>query len=265
MKSTLPLAHGSNATGTVQPIEEIGALCSACKVPLLVDAAQTAGHLELDMTRAAIDLLAVPGHKGLLGPLGTGALIMKPGIEERVATIRVGGTGSISESDRHPDTMPDRYEAGSHNAIGLVGLDAALGWIEQRTMKTIAGHESRLSEQLLQGLLDIEGIRLLGPRTTEHRCGVFSFTHERIEPNALADRLEDQHGILVRSGLHCAPHAHATFGTDPGTSARNGRSPGACRMSLGPFLDEDDVIAALDALNHLDSTPHILEKGMVTA
>jgi cysteine desulfurase family protein len=246
------IAHGSNATGTIQPIEKIGVLCREHDVPLLVDAAQTAGHRHLDMSTAGIDLLAVPGHKGLLGPLGTGALLIRPGMERLVAPLRVGGTGSISESDRHPDSMPDRYEAGSHNAIGLVGLDAALGWIEARTLDTLVEHEETLAGEMLEGLLAIDEIRLLGPKRLEDRCGVFSFVHDSIAPEDLATLLETRHGILARTGLHCAPFAHETFGTDPRTASSEGRSPGACRLSLGPFLELDDVHAALEAIQSLD-------------
>ncbi|MCH2145794.1 MAG: aminotransferase class V-fold PLP-dependent enzyme [Phycisphaerales bacterium] len=248
------LAHASNATGTIQPIKGIGEVCRACGVPFLVDGAQTAGHRELDMQECSIDLLAVPGHKGLLGPLGTGALLMRPGIEQHVAPIRVGGTGSISETDRHPDSMPDRYEAGSHNAIGLVGLDAALGWIEKRTLAALIAHEKMLAADMLEGLLAIEDVHLLGPADEELRCGVFSFVHRTLEPDELAGRLESEHGLLVRSGLHCAPFAHKTFGTDPRTAALHGRMPGACRMSLGPFLQPEDVHEALEALASLGTS-----------
>lgn len=248
------VAHGSNATGTLQPIKALAARCNEAGVPLLVDAAQTAGHRPLDMTASGIDMLAVPGHKGLLGPLGTGALLMRPGMEERIDPIRVGGTGSVSESDRHPDTMPERYEAGSHNAIGLVGLEAALGWLENRTIKAVADHERPLIERLLEGLLGNPDLRLLGPAEPELRCGVFSFVHRRLEATEVANRLEHEHGILARSGLHCAPHAHRTFGTDPDTAERAGREAGACRISLGPFVDAVDVERTLDALGAIDGS-----------
>lgn len=260
------LAHGSNAAGTLQPIEEIGPICRAAKVPFLVDGAQTVGHCPLDMDMAMVDLLAVPGHKGLLGPLGTGALLMREGMEELIAPIRVGGTGSASESDSHPVSMPDRYEAGSHNAIGIVGLDAALGWIEEQGLEQLIAHETELSGHLLEGLLANNDLRVLGPRDITKRCSVFSIVHNRIDSTELARRLEQDHGILVRAGLHCAPFAHQNFGTDPRTASANGMEPGACRLSLGPFLDRPDVDAVLDALRSLRPV-RIREhsEGVVTA
>ncbi len=245
------VAHGSNATGTLQPVEAIGAICRDGDVPFLVDAAQTAGHRPIDMKRMQIDLLAVPGHKGLLGPLGTAALLMAQGMEKLVAPTRVGGTGNLSESDSHPTTMPERYEAGSHNAIGLVGLDAALGWILDRSIDSLASHEIELSELMLEGLLDMPEIRLLGPTRIEDRCSVFTFVHRDLEASEVARELETRHGILCRSGLHCAPFAHQTFGTDPITAGSDGREPGACRISLGPFLGREDIEFTLDAIRTL--------------
>jgi cysteine desulfurase/selenocysteine lyase len=249
------VAHGSNATGTIQPVHAIGAICRKAGVPFLVDAAQTAGHRPIDMEQMQVDLLAVPGHKGLLGPLGTGALLMKQGMENLIAPTRVGGTGNLSESDSHPDTMPERYEAGSHNAIGLVGLDAALGWILQRSIESLASHEHELAKLMLEGLLDMPGIRLLGPTRLEDRCGVFTFVHHDLEASQVAHELEKKHGILCRSGLHCAPFAHQTFGTDPISAGSRGREPGACRMSLGPFLGREDIEFTLDAIRALDQRP----------
>ena len=219
----IAVAHGSNATGTLQPIGEIGKVCRAAGIPFLVDAAQTAGHRPIDMERLQVDLLAVPGHKGLLGPLGTGALLINPAVKSLVAPTRVGGTGNVSESDRHPDTMPERYEAGSHNAVGLVGLDAALGWILERSIESLASHESELAGIMLEGLLDIPEVRLLGPTRLEDRCGVFAFVHRDLDASQVADELEQKHGILCRSGLHCAPFAHRTFGTDPASAEAEGR------------------------------------------
>ena len=144
--------HASNVTGTLQPIQAIGAVCRELAVPLLVDAAQSVGHIPVDMQAMNIDLLAAPGHKGLLGPLGTGVLVMRPGMERMIQTYREGGTGSISEQPVHPEEMPDKYEAGSHNTVGIAGLLAGVEYLLERGMDDIAEHERALTEQFLNGL-----------------------------------------------------------------------------------------------------------------
>ena len=232
--------HGSNVTGTLQPISEIGAACRAMEVPFLVDAAQTIGHLPIDVQTMNVDLLAFPGHKGLLGPLGTGGLYIRPGLEQRIDTLREGGTGTASERDVQPDTMPDKFEPGSHNTPGIAGLAAGVKWILDRGVDSLWSDEKRLIDQMLAGLSGLPGLRLLGLPTSQNRCGVFSIVVDGIEPLDLAAILEEHYGILVRAGLHCAPLAHQTMGT-----ASHG---GATRFSLGPFLTEDDVRTATNAV-----------------
>jgi cysteine desulfurase/selenocysteine lyase len=243
--------HASNVTGTVQPLAAFGAICRAAGVTLLVDAAQSAGHTEVDCDAMGIDLLAVPGHKGLLGPLGTGALLIRPGLEHSIDPLREGGTGSVSESAFHPETMPDRFEPGSHNTPGIVGLGAALDWLINAEHQFGAGidaifaHERRLTEVFIDAwhAVDAPGLRLLGPQTTADRLGVFSVVHDVLGPHELAMILESEHGVLTRSGIHCAPHAHNTLGTtDRG---------GATRLSVGAFVTEDDVRTAVDALGSI--------------
>jgi cysteine desulfurase family protein len=246
------IVHGSNVTGTLQPVHEIGRLCREHAVPFLVDAAQTAGHVPIDVQRDSIDLLAAPGHKGLLGPLGTGFLYLRPGMENQLETVREGGTGSVSELDVQPDFMPDRFEPGSHNALGLIGLHAALGWVLDQTVDKLWAHDRLLTQTMIDGLLDrdaMPGVRLVGPQGIKYRCGVFSFALEepgltRFEtPAALADALEQEFGILSRAGLHCAPLAHRTVGTH--------EAGGTVRLSFGPFVSPQDVKYACDALAHL--------------
>ncbi len=206
------IVHGSNVTGTIQPIREIGAICREMAVPFLVDAAQTVGHVPIDVQAAHIDLLAAPGHKSLLGPLGTGFLYIRPGIEKMMRTVREGGTGSVSELDTQPEFMPDRFEPGSHNAPGIVGLHAALGWVLDQTVEKLWAHDHKLVQTMIDGLHDhasLPGLRLIGPPGVKHRCGVFSFRLDHPdgryeEPTALADALESEFGILTRAGLHCA-------------------------------------------------------------
>jgi len=240
----IAVVHGSNVTGTLQPIEQIGQIARQHDIPLLVDAAQTIGHMPLDVQRQQIDLLAFPGHKGVLGPLGTGGLYIRPGIEQRMQTVREGGTGSISEQPVHPDFMPDRFEAGSHNAIGLMGLAEAVGWLLEQGVEALWQHERRLMEIMLDHLADQPGLELLGPSGMSDRCGVFSIRIEGYDqPVALSELLEERFGILTRSGVHCAPLAHETIGTR--------HRGGTTRFSFGPFLTEDDVRYAGQAVQQL--------------
>ncbi|MCI0363636.1 MAG: aminotransferase class V-fold PLP-dependent enzyme [Phycisphaerales bacterium] len=237
--------HGSNVTGTLQPIEEIGQICRARNIPFLVDAAQTVGHVPIDVQRMKIDLLAFPGHKGLLGPLGTGGLYMRPGMEKLVDTVREGGTGTASERDVQPVTMPDKYEPGSQNGPGIAGLAEGVKWILDRGMDELWAHERRLMGVMLDGLNRLfgTGLRLLGLPTLENRCGVFSIVLDGSEPADVSAILEENYGILARTGLHCAPLAHQTMGTAAGG--------GATRLSLGPFLSEEDVRYAVESIGEI--------------
>ncbi|MCC5831240.1 MAG: aminotransferase class V-fold PLP-dependent enzyme [Phycisphaeraceae bacterium] len=241
------VVHGSNVSGTVQPIEQIGRLTRQREIPFLVDAAQTVGHMPVDVEAQSIDLLAFPGHKGLLGPLGTGGLYIRPGIEKRMVTVREGGTGSISEQARQPDFMPDRFEPGSHNAVGIIGLSEGVQWILDRGIEQIWQHERELIKCMLDGLSDtgeLSSVRYLGPQGVAHRCGVFSIVVDGYDqPQSLSEALEQQYGILTRSGIHCAPMAHETFGTHD--------SGGATRMSVGPFLSRQDIHYACHAVADL--------------
>lgn len=239
------VVHASNVTGMIQPIEPIARACTAAGVPILVDAAQSAGHLPIDVGAMGIDLLAVPGHKGLLGPLGTGALLIRPGLEDAMATIRQGGTGSQSELAEQPRAMPDRFEPGSHNTPGIVGLSEGLAYLLERGVDAIRAHEVELIAMVMDALPQLEaaGYRLLGTTDPRQRVGVFAFTHEQLSPAELALVLETEHGILARAGLHCAPGVHEAMGTaDAG---------GATRLSISPFTTADDMrrtIAALEAV-----------------
>src|SRR5690606_921002 len=167
------------------------------------------------------DLLAVAGHKGLLGPTGTGALWIRPGIEQHMRTVREGGTGSRSELDTQPALMPDRFEPGSHNTLGAIGLGEGVAYLLDRTIADIRAHEEALMRAFTAALdLQPDGsvpgtrLRLLGPTHPAARVGVFSFVHDHLAPIELADHLEHDFGILSRAGLHCAPLAHRAFGTD---------------------------------------------------
>jgi cysteine desulfurase family protein len=234
--------HASNVSGTIQPIASIGKVCGEKGVPFLVDAAQSLGHLPIDVQEAGIDLLAFPGHKGLMGPLGTGGLYIRPGVERMLATYREGGTGSGSDKDTQPTALPDKYEGGSLNAMGIVGLGAAVGHLLDHGIAMIAEHERQLMGVFLDEV-DAAGLhkvlRMLGPPTPQGRVGVFSFVHPTVPSTEIAAALERDHEVLVRGGVHCAPRAHGTFGT---------LKTGAVRFSLGLFISAEDIRRAVGAL-----------------
>ncbi len=236
------LVHASNVSGVLQPIDELVTVCRKAGVPVLIDAAQSAGHLPIDMEKLGADFLAFPGHKGLLGPLGTGVLAIRPGAEHLLDTWREGGTGSVSEQDTQPDDLPDRFEPGSHNTPAIAGLAHALRWLHEQGVDAIRAHELELIGRVLDRLPEAQaaGYRLLGPQhPTQQRVAVFSFAHESADPHELADRLEHDHAVLVRAGIHCAPRAHETHATI---------STGALRLSFGPFNTVDGADRAMDAM-----------------
>lgn len=239
----IAITHVSNVTGTVQPIREIGQIAREHEIPFLVDGAQSAGHIPLDLQADHIDLLAAPGHKALLGPLGTGFLYIRPGLEKNLRPLREGGTGSISETDRQPDFMPDKFEPGSHNAIGIIGLSEGVKWLADQGIEKIAAHDHTLVNTFLQNTTSVEGLTIYGPQSSRNRIGVFSVRIEGFEPYELAAILESNHGILTRPGLHCAPLVHNALGTT--------QLGGTTRFSFGPFLTTQDITFATEALTEI--------------
>lgn len=240
------LNHASNVTGVIQPLDAVASLCRDRGVLLLIDAAQSAGHVPLDLRRSPIDLLACSGHKGLLGPLGTGVLVIAERAAGALQTVREGGTGSVSEQPEQPDALPDRLEAGSHNLVGLAGLRAGVEWLEARGVAEVRRHELELCSRMIERLSRHEHLHFYGPRSAEQRVGVFSVRIEGYEPAELSALLEERFGLLTRSGLHCAPLAHRAIGT-----LHRG---GTTRVSFGPFTTPDDVDFAADALADVAAT-----------
>lgn len=240
------LTHVSNVTGTVQPLRSIGRITREAGVPLVVDAAQSAGHLPIDVQADFVDLLAAPGHKALLGPTGTGFLYLRPGMEKLVRTVREGGTGSVSEQPTQPQFMPDKYEPGSHNAMGIIGLSAAVKWVAEKGVESLAAHDQDLVRTFIDGALGVEGLIYYGPQGVKHRIGVFSVRIEGFDPHELSSILEANYGVLTRSGIHCAPLCHEALGT--------ACCGGATRFSFGPFLTKQDVKYATDALAEIAAT-----------
>ena len=233
------LAHASNVSGTVQDAAAVGEVCAARGIPFALDAAQTAGHIPLDFAALHLSALSVPAHKGLMGPQGIGALLLRPDFAKMLEPLVSGGTGSVSDSEDIPLYLPDRFEPGTPNLPGIYGWEAALEYLESVTVEAVAAHDRALSARLLGGLRDIPGVSLIGPDTTEGRVGVFSLDFPGKDNAEIAARLEEEFGILTRCGLHCAPNAHRTLGTFP---------RGTVRLSLGWFNTEADIDRALRAI-----------------
>jgi selenocysteine lyase/cysteine desulfurase len=221
----LVVNHASNVVGTVLPVAEAGAIAERHGLLLLVDAAQTAGAFAVDVHQMKIDLLAFTGHKALLGPQGTGGLCVGERVDlNRLQPLKRGGTGSRSESEEQPDFLPDRYESGTANGMGIAGLGAGVRFVLEVGVDRIRAHERQLTAQLLAGLRSIPGIRIYGAGDAGKQTATVSFNIEGIEPSDVALQLDEEHGILCRPGLHCAPSAHLTIGTYPRGTVRFGLS-----------------------------------------
>jgi len=221
----LVVNHASNVVGTVLPVAEAGAIAEQHGLLLLVDAAQTAGAFAVDVHQMKIDLLAFTGHKALLGPQGTGGLCVGERVDvSRLQPLERGGTGSRSESEEQPDFLPDRYESGTANGMGIAGLGAGVRFVLEVGVDRIHAHEQQLMARLLAGLGSISGVRIYGPGKTEQQTATVSFNVEGMEPSDVALRLDEQYAIMCRPGLHCAPSAHRTIGTYPRGTVRFGLS-----------------------------------------
>jgi cysteine desulfurase family protein len=205
--------HGSNVTGAIQPIDQINQVVRERGILLLVDAAQTLGHVPIDVEQVPVDFLAAPGHKGLLGPLGTGVLYLRPSLEKMLRPLCRGGTGTFSQEDRQPETLPDKFESGDHNVPGLAGLAAATEFLATRGVESLRAHHVQLAERLLAGLAAIAGLRVHGPGPESPRTSVVSFTINGYDPQELAALLEVSGNVQCRAGLHCAPRMHEALGT----------------------------------------------------
>ena len=234
------LAHASNVLGTLQPIKEIGKLARRHGVLFLLDAAQTAGSFPLNMQEMNIDLLACPGHKSLMGPPGTGLLILGSGIE--INFWREGGTGSSSEEPFHPSPCPERLEGGTPNTVGIAGLKAGMEFLLNKGLETVRNHEVLLLEKLLKGLKEIPGVTVYGAPRAVERAGLVSFNLDGWEPQDLAAALDAGFDLACRAGLHCAPWTHEAMGTYPA---------GTVRFSIGFFNREDEIDTALSAVSAL--------------
>lgn len=237
------LTHASNVSGTILPIEQAGELCKERGIFLAVDAAQTAGHLPIDLSKTHIDALCAPAHKGLRGPAGVGALLLSPALAAVLDPLVTGGTGSDSHTEMQPAYMPDRFESGTPNLPGIYGLYAALSELEQEGLPLRQAKESALLKRFTAGLDGIEGIRVIGTRDPERKVGLVSVDFTARKDNAeTADRLSTEFGILTRCGLHCAPNAHKTYGTFP---------QGTVRFSFNSTNTVEDIDQTLAAIQSI--------------
>lgn len=239
------VTHASNVTGVIQPIHEIVELAHQAGALVLLDAAQTIGHIPVSMKETGVDMLACPGHKGLLGPLGTGLLAIRSGLEAELRPIRQGGTGTTSELEEQPESLPEKFESGNHNAPGLCGLAAGLKWLTEKTLPELRRHEEELTQQFISGATGLREIECYLPDDSIERVGVVSLNATRLEPQVLSNLLDEHFGIETRAGLHCSPRAHAELKTQ--------HRGGTVRFSFGPFNTSEDVDLTLEALGQITS------------
>ena len=238
----LIINHASNVCGTIQPLESIGPICKAHNLQFIVDAAQTAGVIPIDVKACHIDALCFTGHKGLLGPQGIGGIILTKEMAQTLTPLIAGGTGSFSHLETMPTHMPDAFEAGTLNLPGIIGLNEGLSYIESQGMENIHNHELALTQAFLEGLQSIDVVNIVGKQDIQDRTAVVSITIDSMDPASIAYELESTYHIMTRVGLHCAPRAHQTLGTYP---------EGTVRFSFGYANTHEDVVSALSALHRI--------------
>ena len=238
----LIINHASNVCGTIQPLESIGPICKAHNLQFIVDTAQTAGVIPIDVKACHIDALCFTGHKGLLGPQGIGGIILTKEMAQTLVPLIAGGTGSFSHLETMPTHMPDAFEAGTLNLPGIIGLNEGLSYIESQRMENIHNHELALTQAFLEGLQSIDGINIVGKQNIQDRTAVVSIAIDGMDPASIAYELESAYHIMTRVGLHCAPRAHQTLGTYP---------EGTVRFSFGYANTLKDVESALSALQRI--------------
>lgn len=231
-------SHASNVTGAIQPIVELGEIAHAAGARFLVDAAQTAGHLKIDLSNLPVDMLASSGHKGLMGPLGTGFVWFAPGIAEQTTPLRFGGTGTSSESDEQPASGPERFESGNQNVAALAGLHAGVNYVRDQLKGTAV--PAIQAADILHRLGKMDHITTYGPDNPEERVSLISFNVAGYDCHDVAALLDSTFGIQVRAGQHCAPRMHQQLGVT-----------GTVRASWGPFSTCDEIDVFCDAIQQL--------------
>ena len=236
------VTHASNVAGSIMPIVDIAEIAHRYGVIVCVDAAQTVGSVPINVVRDNIDILVFTGHKSLCGPQGTGGFYIRKGLEKMVSPLERGGTGSGSEFEKHPDFMPDRFESGTPNTIGIAGLGASAGYIAAMGIEVVRKKEITLTRLFLEGIRGVSGIKVYGDTDPARRIALVSFTIDGMSPSDITFELDERFNIMSRPGLHCAPSAHRTMGTFP---------HGTVRFSFGIFTTEEEVEIAIRAIETL--------------
>lgn len=234
------MTHASNVCGTILPVEEIGYICRENNIPFIIDSAQSAGILNIDFNKLGLSALPFTGHKGLMGPQGIGGFIIRDDFAKKIRPLKEGGTGSFSEDEIQPETLPDKFESGTLNIPGIYGLNASLKFLRQTGIDNIYKHELYLAKVFLERLLNINDVVLSGIHGVERRTSVFSVNFNGLDNAEVAYMLDREFGIMTRVGLHCSPSAHKTLGTFPG---------GSVRFSFGYFNTIEDIKYIIDSIN----------------
>lgn len=235
------LSHASNVTGSIQPIEEIGLICSKSNIYFIIDSSQSAGVIDLDMNKVHANAISFTGHKSLLGPQGIGGFIIDDSLNSICSPIISGGTGSLSHSLEQPTFLPDKFESGTLNMPGIIGLLSSINYINARGLDSIREEISFLRNLLLCELKNIQGVNIYGDYNNLNSTSCLSFNYKNFDPAEVSFFLESK-GIKTRSGLHCAPLAHSSIGTYP---------TGTTRLSLSLFNTKDEIDYTIDVINKL--------------
>lgn len=237
------LTHASNVVGTLLPVAEVARIAHESGALLLVDAAQTAGVIPIDVPAMGIDLLAFTGHKELQGPPGIGGLVIADTVDvSQIQPLIRGGTGSQSELEEQPDYLPDKFESGTSNLVGIAGLHAGLRWLKDRGIETIWAYLKGLTQALIDGLSELRGVKVYGPLDPNRSVAIVSFTIAGRLVSDIGLSLDEEYGILSRVGLHCAPAAHKTIGTFP---------EGTVRLAPGVFTTTKDILETVEAIRRV--------------
>ena len=235
------ISHASNVCGVIFPLAEVAKICQSYQLPLIVDGAQTAGHLDIDFSALHLSALCVPGHKGLMGPQGLGAILFHKEFAKQVEPLITGGTGSASDQERQPDFLPDKFEAGTLNLPGIYGLHKALEYILYKGIHNLHLQQVQLLDKFLQ-LLKPLPVHIIGPADSSRQVGVVSLDFPGLDNGKVAFYLEQKYGVLTRCGLHCSPSAHRTLQTFP---------QGTVRFSLGHFTTTQDIEKVVEAISSI--------------
>ncbi|MFW5737262.1 MAG: aminotransferase class V-fold PLP-dependent enzyme, partial [Halanaerobium sp.] len=236
------LTYASNVSGTIMPVQEIGEIADRNNIYYMLDTAQAAGVYEIDFKKLKVDFLAFTGHKALMGPTGTGGFAVGKKMAAEMDPLIEGGTGSSSDQEKQPDFLPDKFESGTMNTMGISGLKAGVEFIQKIDIEKIREHEKQLGQVFLEGLKKIPGVKIIGPANLKEQVPTFSITAGDRDLGQLSYELDEKYNIMTRSGLHCAPYAHKTLGTFPA---------GTLRFSIGYFNTLEEIEFSLDALNKI--------------